>query len=185
MLVAERNRRLSAGGAVQRDIEAILGFLEAWLTKINHEIRTMIDEHPEWSWKAQLLDTVPGVGSVLISTLLADMPELGRLNRKQAAALVGVAPFNNDSGTCRGRRRIWGGRSYLRSLLYMSVVSGLRWNDKIRDFYRHLLAAGKAPKVALVACMRKLLVILNAMLQSQQPWRSATGAELAGGALTP
>ena len=96
-----------------------------------------------------------------------------RLNRKQAAALVGVAPFNNDSGTCRGRRRIWGGRSYLRSLLYMSVVSGLRWNYKIRDFYQHLLAAGKAPKVAIVACMRKLIIILNAMLHSQQTWQAA------------
>jgi transposase len=172
MLVAERNRRLSASGAVQRDIEAILRFLEARLAKIDNEIQTMMDEHLEWSRKAQLLDTVPGVGSVLISTLLADLPELGSLTGKQAAALVGVAPFNNDSGTCRGRRRIWGGRSYLRSLLYMSVVSGLRWNYKIRDFYQHLLAAGKAPKVAIVACMRKLIIILNAMLHSQQAWQA-------------
>ncbi|MFL6465261.1 MAG: IS110 family transposase [Bryobacteraceae bacterium] len=172
MLVAERNRRLSASGAVQRDIETILRFLETRLTKIDHEIQTMLDEHPEWSRKAQLLDTVPGVGSVLISTLLADLPELGSLTGKQAAALVGVAPFNNDSSTCRGRRRIWGGRSYLRSLLYMSVVSGLRWNDKIRDFYQHLLAAGKPPKVAIVACMRKLIIILNAMLHSQQGWQA-------------
>jgi transposase len=172
MLVAERNRRLSAHGAVQRDIEAILRFLETRLTKIDDEIQTMVDEHPEWSRKAQLLDTVPGVGAVLISTLLADLPELGSLTGKQVAALVGVAPFNNDSGTCRGRRRIWGGRSYLRSLLYMSVISGLRWNYKIRDFYQHLLAAGKAPKVAIVACMRKLIIILNAMLHSQQAWQA-------------
>ena len=172
MRVAERNRQLSAGGAVQRDIEAVLRFLETRLAKIDDEIQTMMDKHAEWRGKAQLLVTVPGVGPVLISTLLADLPELGNLNRRQVAALVGVAPFNNDSGTCRGRRRIWGGRSYLRSLLYMSVVSGLRWNDKIRDFYQHLLAAGKAPKVAIVACMRKLIIILNAMLHSQQAWHA-------------
>ena len=176
MLVAERNRRLSAGGAVQRDIEAILGFLEAWLTKINHEIRTMIDEHPEWSWKAQLLDTVPGVGPVLISSLLADLPELGSLNRKQVAALVGVAPFNNDSGASKGRRRIWGGRGQVRSLLYMCVLSGLRYNPVIQAFYRHLLKAGKPTKVAMVACMRKLLILLNAMLRSQQAWRAESAS---------
>ena len=105
---------------------------------------------------------------------------LGTLNRKQIAALVGVAPFNNDSGQSRGRRRIWGGRAHLRSLLYMSVVAGIRFNATIRQFYKHLTASGKAPKVALVACMRKLLVILNAMLKSQQPWRPAAAcAELA------
>ena len=176
MLVAERNRRLSAIAAVQRDIEAIVRFLERRLAKIDSEIQKRMNEHPEWRGKAQLLETVPGVGAVLISTLLADLPELGSLTGKQAAALVGVAPFNNDSGTCRGRRRIWGGRSYLRSLLYMSVVSGLRWNYKIRDFYQHLLAAGKAPKVAIVACMRKLIIILNAMLHSQQAWRAESAS---------
>jgi transposase len=123
--------------------------------------------------KAELLNSVPGVGPVLISSIIAELPELGSLNRKQVAALVGVAPFNNDSGQSKGRRRIWGGRSHLRALLYMSVVSGLRCNETIRRFYWHLLAAGKPKKVALVACMRKLVVILNSMLKREQMWRSA------------
>jgi transposase len=172
MMVAERNRRVSSSGSVQRDVDATLRFLQTRLDKIDEEIKARISKHPEWSLKADLLDTVPGVGSVLISSIIADLPELGSLNRKQLAALVGVAPFNNDSGPSKGRRRIWGGRSHLRSLLYMCVVSGIRCNEKIQTFYRHLLAAGKPPKVAIVACMRKLLVILNAMLHSQQPWRS-------------
>jgi transposase len=106
---------------------------------------------------------------VFIRSIIADLPELGSLNRKQVAALVGVASFNNDSGPSKGRRRIWGERSHLRLLLYMCVVSGIRCNEKIHAFYRHLRAAGKPPKVAIVACMRKLLVILNAMLHSQRP----------------
>jgi transposase len=139
--------------------------------------------HPEWSAKAELLDSVPGVGPVLISSLVAELPELGTLNRKQIAALVGVAPFNNDSGQSRGRRRIWGGRAHLRSVLYMPVVAGIRFNPAIRTFYKHLKAAGKASRVAIVACMRKLLVILNAMVKSQQPWRSTAAAELASAEL--
>jgi transposase len=174
MMVAERNRRVSASGSVQRDIDATLRFLQTRLDKVNNEMRALISKHPEWSLKAKILNTVPGVGSVLISSMIADLPELGSLNHKQVAALVGVAPFNNDSGGLKGRRRIWGGRSHLRSLVYMSVISGIRCNEKIQAFYRRLVAAGKAPKVAIVACMRKLLVILNAMLRTEQEWRSAT-----------
>jgi transposase len=173
MIVAERNRRMSSMGAARRDIDATIRFLRDRLDKIDEQMKTLIAKHPEWSAKAALLDSVPGVGPVLISSLVAELPELGTLNRKQIAALVGVAPFNNDSGQSHGRRRIWGGRGHLRSLLYMSVVAGIRFNAKIRAFYKHLTAGGKAPKVALVACMRKLLVILNAMLKSQQPWRPA------------
>src|SRR5919112_4831983 len=136
-------------------------------------MKTLIAEHPDWNVKAELLNSVPAVGPVLISSIVAELAELGTLNRKQIAALVGVAPFNNDSGQSRGRRRIWGGRAHLRSLLYMSVVAGIRFNATIRQFYKHLTGSGKPPKVALVACMRKLLVILNAMLKSQQPWRPA------------
>ena len=145
-------------------------------------MKALIAKQPEWSAEAELLDSVPGVGPVLISSLVAELPELGRLNRKQIAAMVGVAPFNNDSGKSRGRRRIWGGRAHLRSVLYMSVVAGLRFNATIRTFYKHLIAAGKAPKVALVACMRKLLVILNAMVKSQQRWSSTAHSEFVSAA---
>ena len=172
MMIAEQNRRGAASGLVQRDIAATLRFFETRLDKVEEELQTLIRQHPEWSQKAELLDTVPGVGPVLISSLLADLPELGNLNRKQVAALVGVAPFNNDSGASKGRRRIWGGRSHVRSLLYMGVLSGIRCNPVIQVFSRHLLKAGKPARVAMVACMRKLLVILNAMLRSQQPWCS-------------
>ena len=178
MIVAEQNRQLSLLGTARRDVDVTIRFLRDRLDKIDEQMKTLIAEHPEWSVKAELLDSVPGVGPVLISSLVAELPELGKLNRKQIAALVGVAPFNNDSGQSRGRRRIWGGRAHLRSLLYMSVVAGIRFNVMIRTFYKHLRAAGKAPKVALVACMRKLLVTLNAMLKSQQPWRSTADSGL-------
>src|SRR6476660_4048166 len=172
MLVAERNRRLSCVGTAQRDVDATIRFLEGRLDKVDRQTKALIAEHPDWRSKAELLDSVPGVGPVLISSLVAELPELGTLNRKQIAALVGVAPFNNDSGQSRGRRRIWGGRSHLRAVLYMSAVSGVRFNATIRAFYKHLRERGKAPKVAMVACMRKLLIILNAILKTQQPWRS-------------
>ncbi len=171
MIVAERNRRMSSMGTALRDIDVTVRFLRDRLDRIDEQMKTLIANHPEWSAKAELLDSVPGVGPVLISSIVAELPELGMLNRKQIAALVGVAPFNNDSGQSRGRRRIWGGRGHLRSLLYMSVVAGIRCNATIRKFYKHLIAGGKAPKVALVASMRKMLVILNAMLKSRQPWR--------------
>jgi transposase len=175
MIVAERNRRMSMQGAAGKDIDATIRFLRERLSKVDEHLRTLIAANSEWQQKAELLNSVPGVGPVLTSSLIAELPELGMLNRKQVAALVGVAPFNNDSGKSRGRRRIWGGRSHLRSLLYMAVVAGLRFNPKIRGFYRHLIEAGKPPKVALVACMRKLLVILNAMARTGQGW-DATSA---------
>ena len=170
MIVAERNRRMSMRGAARKDVDATIHFLRERLTNIDEQLKKLISANSEWQQKAELLNSVPGVGPVLISSLIAELPELGTLNRKQVAALVGVAPFNSDSGKSRGRRRIWGGRSHLRSLLYMAVVAGLRFNPKIRGFYRHLIEAGKAPKVALVACMRKLIVILNSMAHSGECW---------------
>ena len=127
---------------------------------------------PVWREKDDLLRTVPGVGEQLSLTLLAHLPELGTLDRRQVAALVGVAPFNRDSGTMRGKRRVWGGRSRVRAVLYMGTLAASRFNPVIRDFYQRLLAAGKPKKVALVACMRKLLVILNSMLKQRSPWRA-------------
>lgn len=171
-MVAEQNRREASRGLVQRDIAATLRFLTACLDRMDQEPEALIGQHPEWSRKAERLDTVPGVGPVLISSLLADVPEWGSLNRKQVAALVGVAPFNTDSGASQGRRRIGGGRSQVRSLLYMGVLSGIRGNPVIQAFYRPLLTAGKPAKVAMVACRRKWLVILHAMLRSQQAWSS-------------
>ncbi|HEX2225963.1 MAG TPA: transposase, partial [Candidatus Binatia bacterium] len=117
-----------------------------------------------------LLRSVPGIGPVISRTLLAELPELGKLNRKQIAALVGIAPLNRDSGTLRGRRTIWGGRATVRAVLYMAALVASRRNAVIRTFYRHLRTAGKAPKVALVACMRKLLTILNAMIKHKTRW---------------
>ena len=123
-----------------------------------------------WREKDDLLRTVPGVGEQLSLTLLAYLPELGTLDRREIAALAGVAPFNRDSGALRGKRTVWGGRSRVRAVLYMGALVGSRHNPVIRDFYQNLLAAGKPKKVALVACMRKLLVILNAILKHRSPW---------------
>lgn len=130
----------------QRDVDVTIRFLQNRLETIDEQMKALIAKQPEWSAKAKLMDTVPRVGPVLIRSLVAELPELGTLNRKQVAALVGVAPFNNDSGQWRGRRRIGGGRDHLRSVLYMSVVASFRFNATIRTFYKHLIAAGKVPK---------------------------------------
>lgn len=172
MIVAERNRRMSLRGDAQTDIDVTVRFLKGRLKQVDERLKTLIDKNPDWNRKAALLNSVPGVGPVLISSMIAELPELGTMNRKQIAALVGVAPFNNDSGKSRGKRHIWGGRAHLRALLYMSVVAGLRFNPTIRGFYQHLRQAGKPAKVALVACMRKLLVQLNAMVKSAQGWNA-------------
>ena len=121
-----------------------------------------------------MLQEVPGIGQVTSVSFLADLPELGTLNRREIAALVGVAPFNRDSGTLRGKRTVWGGRAHVRSALYMATLAAVRWNAVIRDFYQRLRTAGKPAKVALTACMRKLLTILNAMLKTNTPWTQNT-----------
>ena len=126
-----------------------------------------------WREKDNLLKTIPGVGNVLSATLLAGMPELGRLNRRQIAALAGVAPFNRDSGSMRGKRTVWGGRAHIRAALYMAALVATRHNPIIKDLYQRLLAHGKAKKVALVACMRKLLTIMNCMLRYKKAWQYA------------
>jgi transposase len=176
MLTAENNRLLTAPGSVQERIRQHIAWLEAELAALNQDRDDFIRRTPEWREKARLLRSVPGVGPVLTTTLLAGLPELGRLNRKQIAALAGVAPFNDDSGRRRGKRRVKGGRASVRQVLYMATLSATRFNPVIRAFYRRLLAQGKLKKVALTACMRKLLTILNAMIHQQQPWRPATGA---------
>lgn len=170
MLVSEKNRLGTAISAVRPRIEAHIAWLEEELADLDGELRQTLRQSPVWREKDDLLRTVPGVGEQLSLTLLAYLPELGNLNRRQIASLVGVAPFNRDSGTLRGQRTVWGGRSRVRAVLYMAALVSSRHNPVIRDFYQKLLAAGKAKKVALVACMRKLLVILNAILKHRSSW---------------
>ena len=174
MLVSEKNRLSTAISAVRPRIEAHIVWLEQELDDLDEGLRQTLRRSPVWREKDDLLRTVPGVGEQLALTLLAYLPELGTLDRRQVAALVGVAPFNRDSGTLRGKRAVWGGRSRVRAALYMGTLSATRYNPIIRDFYQRLLTAGKPKKVALVACMRKLLVILNFMLRHRSPWRAMT-----------
>ena len=170
MLTAEKNRLGFAIAPVQGDIRKHIKWLERQLAKVDQDLDTMIRKSPVWSAKSNLLRDVPGVGPNLARTLIAELPELGRLNHKEIAALVGVAPLARDSGTQRGRRMIWGGRAPVRSALYMSIWSASKWNPVIRVFYRRLRDAGKPPKVAQTACMRKLLTILNAMVRDGREW---------------
>lgn len=174
MLVAEKNRLGSAIGAVSPRIEAHIAWLEQELSDLDQGLRQTLRQSPVWREKDDLLRTVPGVGEQLSLTLLANLPELGTLNRREIAALVGVAPYNRDSGALRGKRAVWGGHSRVRAVLYMGALVASRHNPPIRDFYQRLLAAGKPKKVALVACMRKLLVILNSMLKQGSAWYDIT-----------
>ncbi len=167
---AESNRLARAAAAVRQRIREHIDFLNQEIEDIDREIEKLIKESPLWLEKARLLREVPGIGSVSCFTLLGALPELGKLKGKQIAALVGVAPLNRDSGAYRGRRSTWGGRAQVRSALYMAAMSARRHNPVIRDFYERLRAAGKCGKVALVACMRKLLIILNAMLRDRASW---------------
>jgi transposase len=171
MLTAEKNRLGSAPEAIHPSLEEHIEWLEQRLTDINGKLRKAIKKSPVWRAKEQLLRTAPGVGAVLSATLVAGLPELGALNRKRIAALVGVAPFNRDSGKYRGKRCIWGGRGSIRAVLYMATLAATRFNPAIRAFYLRLCAAGKEKKVALTACMRKLLTILNAMVKTGTPWQ--------------
>lgn len=171
MLVAEKNRRALMAPDFREDLEAHITFLEHHLADLDQQLRALLRDSPCWREKDALLQSVPGVGPVVSATLLVELPELGQLNRKKVAALVGVAPFHRDSGLYRGKRTIWGGRASVRSTLYMATLSARRFNPVIKDFYDHLIEAGKPAKVALTACMRKLLTILNAMLQSGTAWQ--------------
>jgi transposase len=159
-----------AGRPVRKSVSHMLDTLRDEIEQIDAEIAELIEDHEDWSQRSQCLVSVPGVGPVTSHLLVAELPELGRLNRQQIAALVGVAPFNRDSGQYRGQRSIWGGRASVRSALYMATLAACRCNPIIRDFAQRLKRAGKASKVVLTACMRKLLVILNTMLRNQTPW---------------
>jgi transposase len=170
MLTAESNRQGRAAAGLNRGIAAHIRWLRKQLAELDSALAQAIRQSPLWSEKARLLRSVPAVGSVTVTTLLSHLPELGTLSRRKIAALVGVAPFNHDSGKLRGRRAIWGGRAQVRAVLYMAALVGTRRNPVLQAFYTRLLAAGKKPKVALTACMRKLLIMLNAILRHQLPW---------------
>ncbi len=176
MLVAERQRRRAARAAVRPGIEAHIAWLQQALAQLDDQLQTSVQLSPHWRAHDQLWRSVPGVGPQLARTLLAQLPELGRLDRRRIAALVGVAPYNRDSGQWRGSRSIWGGRASVRAALYMSALVASRHNPVIRDFYQRLLARGKPKKSALTACMRKLLVILNAILKTNTPWQAPLSA---------
>jgi transposase len=176
MLLAEEQRLAIAARSIRPQIQQHVEWLRSQLRGVDAELQSLIRQSPIWREHENLLRTVPGVGPVLATTLLADLPELGRLNRKQIAALVGVAPLNRDSGLQRGSRHIWGGRAPVRSALYMATVSAVRCNAVIRAFFERLCAAGKPKKVALTACMRKLLTILNAMMHTHTSWQPALAA---------
>jgi len=172
MLVAEKNRLYASRPPVHQRIQTHIAWLEQELDEMDQGLKEMLHNSPVWREKENLLRTVPGVGPQLTISLLAYLPELGTLNRKSVAALAGVAPFNRDSSTLRGKRAVWGGRSRIRASLYMGALVATRHNPVISTFYQRLLAAGKPKKVALTACMRKLLIILNAMLKHHTSWQS-------------
>jgi len=171
MISQEKNRRARASGRVRTDIEHHIAYLKERLEQSNNDIDNLIKATSLYLETAELLRTVPGVGPVTSASFIAFCPELGNLDRRQIAALVGTAPLNRDSGKRSGTRCVWGGRKTVRNQLYMAAVSAIRCNYKIKEFYLRLTAAGKKPKVAITACMRKLVVILNAMVKQHQPWQ--------------
>jgi len=170
MLTAEKNRLKRAGPAVRSHIKAHIAWLEGQREELDTELRHRLQESPIWREKEELLRSVKGIGPVASLTLLATLPELGRLSHKEIAALAGLAPLARDSGTLRGKRTIWGGRAKVRQALYMAAISAAKHNPSIRAFYQRLIAAGKSKKVALTACMHKLLTICNAILRTKRAW---------------
>ncbi len=173
MLSAEKNRRNRLSGSARDEVEEHIEWLNDRIKQVDEKINALSVSTPEWEERKALLQSVKGIGPLISSSFLVLLPELGQLNRRAIASLVGLAPFNRDSGTFRGRRRIWGGRSQCRSLLYMAALSAIRYNPPIRSYYEHLLSKGKERKVAIVACMRKLLICLNAMVKANEPWDDA------------
>ena len=172
MRTAELQHRQRTLPIVQRRIDRNLAAFEEELRDLDSELTQRLRESPVWREREELLRSVPGIGPVTIFSLLADLPELGSLDRREAAAIVGVAPYNRDSGKFSGSRRCWGGRAHVRAALYMATLVGVRFNPTLKEFYERLVRAGKAKKVALTACMRKLLTILNAMLKHHTTWNA-------------
>jgi transposase len=170
MLVAEKNRLSISHRSVRPRVQQHIDWLEEELDDLNRKLDQYLEDDPHWREQKDLLRSVPGVGPVLCTTLLAELPELGTLDRKKIAALVGVAPYNCDSGAMHGKRRVWGGRGTVRHALYMATLAARRFNPVIRTFFERLVASGKEFKVAMTACMRKLLTILNSMVAHHTAW---------------
>lgn len=173
MMTAEKNRAETASGTMKAQIERHLDWLRTEIEQLETQISQAIQQDPLWQATAERLQSTPGVGPVTAATLVADLPELGQFNRQKITALVGLAPFNRDSGKQRGQRRIFGGRASVRKVLYMATLSAIKCNPVIQAFYQRLLDKGKAKKVAITACMRKLLVILNTMVKTGQDWAAS------------
>jgi transposase len=175
MVTAEQNRKQQASPRMAKEIEEHLQWLKRRIKGADTDLGNAIKSSPIWQAKANLLDSIPGVGKVTVCTLLSQLPELGTLDRRQISALVGVCPYSRDSGAYRGKRRIWGGRAAVRSVLYMATLVAIRFNSRLRQVYERLLAAGKLKKVAIVACMHKMLIIMNAMLRNNTAWSATVG----------
>ena len=174
MIGMEANRRRRANSPrVRRMIDATLKALEAQLAELDHDLDDTVRGCPAWREKEDLLTSVPGIGPITARTLIASLPELGTIDRRRLAALVGIAPINRDSGTLRGHRAIAGGRTAVRNVLYMATLTAIRWNPVLRDHYQQLVARGRPKKVAIIACARRLLAILNAIVRSSSPWQTA------------
>ena len=171
MITAEKNRRRSKTNSVQVDIDEHIEWLKKRLQEIESQIKSAIAKNKNWKQKMDLLTSVPGVGEVVAVTLISSLPELGTISHKSISYLVGVAPLNKDSGKFRGKRKIWGGRAKIRCVLYMATLVAVRFNSVIKAFYERLIAKGKLKKVALTACMHKLLIILNAMMKNNLSWK--------------
>lgn len=170
MLIAEKNRLGIMGNVVRDDIQEHIDFLEKRRKNLEDELLERMKKDDNWKAKFDLCTSIPGIGQTVALTLVADLPELGKLNRKQVAALVGVAPFNRDSGKANGKRFISGGRENIRNALYMATLSAVRFNPVLREVYHQMQARGKPKKVALIACLRRLIVMANAIVRSGQPW---------------
>ena len=174
MITAEKNRRRGKTSSVQLDIDEHIEWLKKRLKEIESQISKEIAVNDNWKQKMDLLTSVPGIGEVVAVTLISSLPELGTISHKSISYLVGVAPLNRDSGKFRGKRKIWGGRAKIRSVLYMAALVAVRFNPVIKAFYERLLNKGKLKKVALTACMHKLLIILNAMTKNNQAWQASS-----------
>lgn len=171
MSTMEKNRLQILPKSLHRSIKSLLRMLQSQIETVTRQIDQEVAKVDHWRTKTEILTSVPGVGKVLAYTLLSELPELGTLNRKEIAALVGVAPINRDSGKLNGKRRIRGGRQRVRTVMFMAMLSSIQCNPVFKRFYEHLKAQGKVPKVALIACMRKMIVVLNTMMKNQEPWR--------------
>jgi transposase len=170
----EKNRRQIMPEDLKPSIDRVISLLGDELARLQKLIEHAVEQHAAWRHKRDLLTSMPGIGDSVASTLIGDLPELGSLNRRQIAALTGVAPYNRDSGSLRGKRRIRGGRAHSRTALYLSAMVAIRFNPHIKRFYERLLATGKHKKVALVACIRKIVTALNAMVRNNTTWNAAT-----------